>query len=170
MSDRRRERWDLGDGAYMDISIDPDASAETVAALRQLGTAAAQRMRDESLTYDEAEIPERGTPFRLASRPPKTGAPTVRALWQRVLDRLTWCEERPPGAPWRGQCVLRRGHKGKHQTGAGFLFGASPVPEEGAAWDARPQQELVRHSAPLPGDICAACQEQVAWETRERTR
>jgi hypothetical protein len=71
MSKKRRERWDLGDGAYMDISIDPDADPETIAALRELGRVAVQRMRDESsLTYDEGEIPERGTPFRLASRPP----------------------------------------------------------------------------------------------------
>ena len=52
MSRKRRERWDLGEGAYMDISIDPNASPETIAALRALGEATVQRMADSSVAAD----------------------------------------------------------------------------------------------------------------------
>ena len=44
---KRRVRIDL-DGGYMDVSLSPDASPETVAALRELGQAAVNRMAEET--------------------------------------------------------------------------------------------------------------------------
>ena len=46
--ERRRVRMDLSDGAYMGACVSPDASPETLAALRAIGEAAAKRMRDEA--------------------------------------------------------------------------------------------------------------------------
>lgn len=43
---RQRVRMDL-DGGHMDVSLDPDASPATVAALRELGQAAVNRMRKD---------------------------------------------------------------------------------------------------------------------------
>jgi hypothetical protein len=45
---RQRVRMDLEDGAYMHVCVSPDASPETLAALRSVGEAAARRMRDEA--------------------------------------------------------------------------------------------------------------------------
>lgn len=44
---KRRIRLELAGGAHMDVSLAPGASPETIEALRQLGEAAAKRMRDE---------------------------------------------------------------------------------------------------------------------------
>jgi hypothetical protein len=41
---RRRVRMDLSRGGYMDVTLAPDASPETIAALRELGEAALNRM------------------------------------------------------------------------------------------------------------------------------
>ena len=60
---KRRERWDLGDGAYMDISIDPDCSPETRAALIALGQAAKERMAEEKPLTQEVSF-ETGAPRR----------------------------------------------------------------------------------------------------------
>ncbi len=43
---RRRVRMDL-DGGHMEICLDPDASAETIAALKALGQAAVEHMREQ---------------------------------------------------------------------------------------------------------------------------
>lgn len=48
------------DGGHMDVSLDPDASPETVAALREIGQAAVNRMR--SFWVVERGQPEGFTP------------------------------------------------------------------------------------------------------------
>jgi len=44
---KRRVRMDLSGGGYMDVSLDADASPETVAALRELGEAAIAHMKEQ---------------------------------------------------------------------------------------------------------------------------
>lgn len=43
-NDRRRVRMDLSRGGHIDVSLSPDASPETIEALRALGEAALNRM------------------------------------------------------------------------------------------------------------------------------
>ncbi len=41
-----RRRMELSDGAYMDVNVSADVTAETLAALRSVGEAAARQLRD----------------------------------------------------------------------------------------------------------------------------